>query len=152
MMTSHTSDRKYTENGVEYCFCTKHNAFEPCTEFSPRPNKVHGYYYYCRKCVTGYQKLYREKKERLIVEDGIEKCFCTQHDEYHPCENFQRSKANHGYQYNCRDIVRLQMVDTGTQFARVNERTQAFEMLSLIGYDTSGEVSIHEQFKQKYNL
>ena len=148
---SQTVERKYKKDGIEYCYCSKHNEFEPCSKFSPRES-LHGFYYYCRECMMKYQRQLREKKIRYKIEDGVELCFCSQHDQFHPCDEFQRSKAAHGYQYNCRVITKLHGENRGIEFSKNQERIQAIEILKLLGYDTESEIPVHKQFEKKHDL
>lgn len=148
---SQLSNRRYFQDGVEYCWCNKHKGFQPCSEFTPR-DTFHGYYYTCRACMMVYQKQLRDKKIRHKIEDGVEWCFCTQHEEFHPCSEFQKSNGGHGYQYNCRVITKLQNENRGIEFSRDYERVYAMEMLKKLGYDTDSEIPIYKQFEKKHQL
>ena len=149
---SQNLDRKYEKDGIEYCYCLKHEGYEPCSDFALKKGSATGFHYYCRKCINTYQKMSRDKVIRYKIENGVPHCFCSKHEEFHPCDEFQRSKGGHGYQYNCREIVKLHNGPRSNDLARKNEKEQAMEMLTLLGYDTNSEIPIHQQFQIKHQL
>lgn len=147
-----SEQRKYTQDGVDYCWCTKHKEYSPCTGFTINRRTRHGYSYYCRQC-TMNSKIDRTKFPRHKFVDGVEFCYCSQHKDYHPCEEFQLSSSKgYGYQYNCRVINQLIYTNRSNQFSSDFDKELSNMMLERMGYKTDGEISVHQQFKQKYQL
>lgn len=144
-------ERKYVQDGIEYCWCAKHKGYEPCGEFSPSKRSSNGHNYYCRKCIS-INKVDRTKFPRYKVENDIEYCWCSQHMDYHPCTDFQKCKKSHGYQYNCREINALIYTDRTNQYTSGRDLFIAKQLLELMGYKTDGDISVHEQFQNKFNL
>lgn len=98
-------------------------------------------------------KIDRRKFPRHKIIDDKEYCYCSQHREYHPCEEFQVSSSKgYGYQYNCREINALIHADRTNRFCSDFDKELANMMLESMGYKTDGEISVHEQFKQKHHL
>ena len=62
------------------------------------------------------------------------------------------------YVKNLKEGVRMNPDDRLTQFQQARrkgvetEKRYAYQILTDIGYDVEGELSIHQQFLQKYNL
>jgi hypothetical protein len=151
-MMSHNLDRKYQKDGIDYCYCLKHEGYEPCSEFALKNKTITGFHYYCRKCINSYQLIRRDKVIRYKIEDGVEMCLCSKHEEFHPCDDFQRTKGGHGYQYNCREITKIYNGPRSNDLARIKEKEQSMEMLTLLGYDTKSEIPIYQQFEIKHQL
>ncbi len=70
-------------DGVEYCLCSSHGHFLPCTEFSNVNKYYHGYNYRCKDCAknltpaqwgSGQKKVENEKmgSQRLLMVLGYD--------------------------------------------------------------------------------
>jgi len=92
--------------------------------------------------------------QRLIVIDDIDHCWCSKHQEYFPCTEFNTQKnSSNGYQSCCKvcnkkyQAEQIPVDDIEDFIIR-----QSKIMLSNLGYDVESEVPVSEQFRKKHGL
>jgi hypothetical protein len=94
------------------------------------------------------------KINRIVIEDNIQKCFCSIEKIYKPCVEFSPRRENGilGYQYYCRKCC--SKLSSGELETRVPiyVREGANELLTKIGYEIDSNLSVYQQFKEKHNL
>jgi hypothetical protein len=94
-----------------------------------------------------------EKIERVIIEDGVQLCYCTLEKIYKPCTEFNtRNSESNGFQYYCKECCKITRGDDYNPRIRPNESKLSKLILESIGYNTSSEITIHQQFIKKHSL
>lgn len=92
---------------------------------------------------------------RYKVEDGVELCYCSGHNDYLPCTEHTRANHNpHGYDYKCRKCIRERRTSKlyPNDEQRESERILTNQILKSIGYDPESHLSVHKQFLMKHHL
>jgi len=92
---------------------------------------------------------------RYKVEDGEPLCFCSAHNDFLPCSEFNKSTGyQHGFDYRCRACYKLNKLSVnghqGKQ--RKEERTLLNAFYRSAGYDPESPVPIHHQFLIRHDL
>lgn len=86
--------------------------------------------------------------------------FCTICGQYRPEGDFYKSKKNTwGYETRCKRHFTKRDKDedkdnSHLKFGRLDEKdfVGARKLLQQLGYNTTGDVSVHEQFKKRHKL
>lgn len=92
--------------------------------------------------------------ERLKIENGVEMCYCSRHNDYSPCTDHTISRKNpHGYDYCCKKcLYKRRSENKGYYEGTLNEQEEVNRLLSNLGYDLNSSLSVHDQFLIKHNL
>lgn len=143
-------EKQIIVDGKKFCYCNHHQDFLDCNLFNKNANAPHGFNYSCKECIYTI-KLNRDLYPRFKIQDGVDLCWCSRHKEYHPCTEFTQSEKI-GYQYNCAEINKSYSRDRYLGIGNPRDTQITQELLSLIGYVTNTELTIHEQFLIKHNL
>ena len=92
-------------------------------------------------------------KQRIIHDGEMFKCYCSREDAYRDCNDFHKTKKDHGFQYTCKYCAKqLAMSKTDNSNENPKDLKIAHELLKNIGYNPESDESIHYQFIKKYNL
>lgn len=51
-MISPSFDRKFTKDGIDFCYCSREQVYKPCDEFGRSSKANTGYQYICKICST----------------------------------------------------------------------------------------------------
>ena len=97
-----------------------------------------------------YNKLTRYK-----VEDGEPLCFCSAHNDFLPCSEFNRAHYyDHGYDYRCKTCYKENKlsINRNQEKQREEERTVLNAFYRSAGYDPESPVPIHQQFLIRHDL
>lgn len=94
-----------------------------------------------------------EKIERIIINNGVQFCYCTLEETYKPCTEFNtRNSESNGFQYYCKECCKLTRSDEYIPRIRPNELKLSKLILESIGYNPNSEITIHQQFIKKHSL
>lgn len=86
------------------------------------------------------------------LEDGVEKCWCTRCEVYHPCEeHYTNRKSKTGYSHICKkktkNYYKAPKENRNTLIKR-----QSQEVLKNLGYNLESTIPVYEQFLIKHDL
>lgn len=88
-----------------------------------------------------------------IIEDGVDKCFCSRCDEYHDCIEFHRDRRTPtGYAYNCIATAKKYGVTQSQQTFLRETKEGSDVVLKALGFDPNSTIPVHEQFLIKHDL
>lgn len=92
----------------------------------------------------------KEKIQRIKWDGDIQLCYCSYEESYKPCSEFSPRNADHGFQYYCRACTLL--TKNRDYRPRLPESViiGSKELLEKLGYTFNSELSIHQQFLNKY--
>jgi hypothetical protein len=89
---------------------------------------------------------------KLLVEDGVKKCYCAACEVFHDCtEHFVNSKNKHGYSTNCKSTTKnyyKEKKPSPDEYVRMG----CDDILLKLGYDIHSNIPIYEQFLIKHDL
>jgi hypothetical protein len=93
-------------------------------------------------------------RQRIKYIDGVYMCYCSQHNEFSPCEKaFQKTNKDHGFAYSCKDCVKkLMQTRIDNTLEKPEDLKIANELLKKIGYNPEDKISVYSQFIQKHSL
>jgi hypothetical protein len=96
-----------------------------------------------------------QESKRLIKQGDTLLCWCVSHKEYLPCDQFYiRDRTSTGYDYNCSTCIKEQSKKNRAKkntIPKVSERELSNNLLTRLGYDLESDLTVHEQFIQKYH-
>lgn len=68
----HEIDRHKIVDGVEYCLCSGHGYFLPCSEFGLAKKYHHGYNYRCKECAKNLTPAKWGHAQKKVENEKIE--------------------------------------------------------------------------------
>lgn len=91
--------------------------------------------------------------ERFIIENDVERCYCSFCKEYHDCSEFGINRAiKHGYSNTCKEGKRKQRNIMPKSEIDEYISNESKRILRECGYVPSSKIPIHEQFLLKHDL
>jgi hypothetical protein len=94
-----------------------------------------------------------KRVKNLILEDGVEKCFCHYCEIYHNCtEHFRTTKNKHGYSTRCKDTSKNYYTQPSEFTRQEIVKRECHIILQKLGYDLNSTIPVYEQFLIKHDL